>query len=102
VLAKFVAVLDMCQELGSNLVSYMMYYWKHIVLRPVSLFVLFFHFIFFDSYVSIRAFHLISAMELALALEKLVNEKLHNLHSVSCSYCIACTLTEIFVLNECL
>jgi hypothetical protein len=25
-------------------------------------------------------------MELALALEKLVNEKLHNLHSVSCSY----------------
>jgi hypothetical protein len=33
---------------------------------------------------------LISAMELALALGKLVNEKLHNLHSVSCSYCIAC------------
>jgi hypothetical protein len=27
----------------------------------------------------------VSAMELALALEKLVNEKLHNLHSVSCS-----------------
>jgi hypothetical protein len=31
-----------------------------------------------------RAFGLISAMELALALEKLVNEKLHNLHAVSC------------------
>jgi hypothetical protein len=25
-----------------------------------------------------------SAMELALALEKLVNEKLHNLHGVGC------------------
>jgi hypothetical protein len=25
-------------------------------------------------------------MELALALEKLVNEKLHNLHTVSCSF----------------
>jgi hypothetical protein len=86
----------MCQELGSNLVSYMMYYWKPIVLRPVSLFVLF-SFYFFDNYVSIRAFHLISAMELALALEKLVNEKLHNLHSVSCSYCIVCTLTEKYL-----
>lgn len=30
------------------------------------------------------SFLLISAMELALALEKLVNEKLHNLHGVSC------------------
>jgi hypothetical protein len=39
-------------------------------------------------------------MELALALEKLVNEKLHNLHSVSCYNCIACILTEIFVLKE--
>lgn len=37
-------------------------------------------------------FCLISAMELALALEKLVNEKLHNLHSVICSYCTTCTL----------
>jgi ABC-type Fe3+ transport system permease subunit len=39
----------------------------------------------------ICVFLLIPAMELALALGKLVNEKLHNLHSVSCSYCIACT-----------
>jgi hypothetical protein len=36
-----------------------------------------------DNYVLICSFYLISAMELALALEKLVNEKLHNLHAVS-------------------
>ena len=36
-------------------------------------------------YVLTCASLVMSAMELALALEKLVNEKLHNLHSVSCS-----------------
>jgi hypothetical protein len=52
-------------------------------------------FLFLETSVSVLL--LISAMELALALGKLVNEKLHNLHSVICSYCIAC----IFFFQDC-